>query len=302
MRASSLFVAAANHVGGRRRAVRGRLREERQVMRTADRVADAIPVVARGLALPGTKILDVNNIFKAELVRGENIVQLGDETILNPPWERSFYEYRIANKRSIGWYVIRALQDVENEILEGAPGRCYQFTGFLDKPAGIRMLSIAVISFNEYGQSQMIHDLEIEGFEKAILTSGEQMAALSPVLTSFALLNTKSFVTRGHDPNKRCQRSQRRKCPLFQYSTVEKIVPEKGSREPSGTRGKYSDSGSGPLQIIRGHIRHYGNCCPGVHESRGLLFGKETGRFWIDPFVKGTIENGEIRSDWVLRT
>lgn len=60
--------------------------------------------------------------------------------------------------------------------------------------------------------------------------------------------------------------------------------------------------GSVPLHPVRGHAAHYGNCCPGVHEPRGRLFGKLEGKFWVPQHLRGNSEHGENRPDYRLVT
>jgi hypothetical protein len=55
------------------------------------------------------------------------------------------------------------------------------------------------------------------------------------------------------------------------------------------------------LTSVRGHIAHYGACCP-THEPRGLLFGKRTGRVYVPQHGRGSAELGEIRKTYELDT
>lgn len=51
---------------------------------------------------------------------------------------------------------------------------------------------------------------------------------------------------------------------------------------------------------VRGHMAHYGDCCPGRHEPKGMLFGKMEGRYWIPPHVRGNAEHGVIEQSYTL--
>lgn len=51
---------------------------------------------------------------------------------------------------------------------------------------------------------------------------------------------------------------------------------------------------------VRGHMAHYGDCCPGRHDPKGKLFGKLQGRYWIPPHVRGNPEHGEIVQGYTL--
>jgi hypothetical protein len=71
---------------------------------------------------------------------------------------------------------------------------------------------------------------------------------------------------------------------------------------PTGrtTRGATGQAAGVPLTSVRGHFAHYGACCA-HHEPRGLLFGKLEGRYWIPQHARGSAEQGEIDSEYVLR-
>lgn len=72
---------------------------------------------------------------------------------------------------------------------------------------------------------------------------------------------------------------------------------------PVGRSSRSAGSGPGqgvPLSSVRGHFSHYGDCCPGMHDPRGLLFGKLTGRFWIPQHARGSAEHGEHESSYRL--
>lgn len=47
-----------------------------------------------------------------------------------------------------------------------------------------------------------------------------------------------------------------------------------------------------PLHTVRGHVRHYGDCCPGRHEPRGLLFGKISAKVWVPSYAVGNTTAG----------
>jgi hypothetical protein len=63
-----------------------------------------------------------------------------------------------------------------------------------------------------------------------------------------------------------------------------------------GGGGKGSGSGEVVQHIVRGHMVHYGDCCPGQHAPKGLLFGKITGRFIVPMHARGNPEHGEVTS------
>lgn len=55
-----------------------------------------------------------------------------------------------------------------------------------------------------------------------------------------------------------------------------------------------------PLHSVRGHFQHNGDCCPGSHPPRGLLFGKYSGRYWVPMHARGVADLGEIEKSYKL--
>jgi hypothetical protein len=52
---------------------------------------------------------------------------------------------------------------------------------------------------------------------------------------------------------------------------------------------------------VRGEFHHYGDCCPGRHAPKGLLFGKHTGRVWVPGHVRGNPDRGTITRDFEIK-
>jgi hypothetical protein len=59
-------------------------------------------------------------------------------------------------------------------------------------------------------------------------------------------------------------------------------------------------NGGVPLSEVRGHWAHYGDCCPGRHDPRGLLFGKYTGRVRKEIHTRGSSDHGKVIHDKVV--
>lgn len=69
------------------------------------------------------------------------------------------------------------------------------------------------------------------------------------------------------------------------------------------TRGSGNGRGDGLVAFhpVRGEFHHYGDCCPGKHPPKGLMFGKHTGRFWVPSHVRGNPERGSIVRDFEVK-
>lgn len=84
---------------------------------------------------------------------------------------------------------------------------------------------------------------------------------------------------------------------LLRFQTVRLDVPRKGSN----STGKGPSHVAPALHIVPGNFHHYGDCCPGGHEPKGLLFGKLTGVYWVPQHARGSAARGEVRSDFDLQ-
>lgn len=107
-------------------------------------------------------------------------------------------------------------------------------------------------------------------------------------------------VVDGPRPERKVAAKQTKKLgrPPLTYSVV-KIDPFKGRRASSG--GTAGGTGrSVRMHTVPGHFAHFGNCCPGSHEARGLAFGKLTGMFWVPQHVRGSLSEGAVVHDYVI--
>lgn len=55
------------------------------------------------------------------------------------------------------------------------------------------------------------------------------------------------------------------------------------------------------LHSVRGHVAHYGDCCPGRHEPGGLLSGRTTGRVWVPQHARGVAALGQTHQTYVIK-
>lgn len=72
---------------------------------------------------------------------------------------------------------------------------------------------------------------------------------------------------------------------------------------PTGRASRGSSPGSGvavPLHSVRGAFHHYGDCCPGRHQPKGLLFGRLAGRYWVPAHARGSVEAGAVEHSYKL--
>jgi hypothetical protein len=82
-------------------------------------------------------------------------------------------------------------------------------------------------------------------------------------------------------------RAKRGKRPFFSYHVL-KLSPVSGRPVPNGARGLWTNR----VHLCRGHVREY--------TAEKPLFGKLTGRYWIEPHVRGNRDRGITRKDYRL--
>ena len=115
------------------------------------------------------------------------------------------------------------------------------------------------------------------------------------VLMSLALLNCRNVEAGSSAPPlkpKTRNRMRGRGAPVLRHHQIKLVVPRRGSGGSDLDR-----TGETPLHIVDGHFGHYGDCCPGSHEPRGLLFGKYEGRYWRQAHIRGNPERGVVVTD-----
>ena len=118
------------------------------------------------------------------------------------------------------------------------------------------------------------------------------------MLGTYNLLNCRNIELK---PKPMTRQERRRHQRQPRHTTIESVLHIK----PTGTRHTHNpttstDSPTTRLHSVRGHIAHYGNCCPGQHEPRGLLFGQQNGRIWVPQHARGNIENGRTNQTFIV--
>jgi hypothetical protein len=112
-------------------------------------------------------------------------------------------------------------------------------------------------------------------------------------VTLFNLLNCKNVFTEEIFPSEKLNKKRIRngKTPIYSYKVL--------NYEPNYLRKKHrSDNLNDPkyhvrLHFCRGHIKTY--------TEQNKLFGKITGSFWWEPFIRGDDEEGEIDKDYLIK-
>lgn len=96
------------------------------------------------------------------------------------------------------------------------------------------------------------------------------------------------------------QRAERRRLDRVTKTAITNLMIE-GTRARSHSHGGSGDSlGLIPAHTVRGHVAHYGACCP-WHEPRGLLFGRLTKKVWVPSHARGNAEAGERKHSYTVR-
>lgn len=113
-------------------------------------------------------------------------------------------------------------------------------------------------------------------------------------------LNCRNVGTIYYDPPERVQRKHQRKRgakPLVRYHVIN---VEKAGAEEARSRRTDTEGGLVASHVVGGQLRHYGDCCPSVHQPKGLLFGKHSGRVFVPMHVRGNPQRGLVVADYSL--
>lgn len=121
--------------------------------------------------------------------------------------------------------------------------------------------------------------------------------AIFYVLQTLQFLNVRNVVVEKCAPAKKVSDKYQKKTgkPLQKWQTI--------SIQPLGTKtvrasGVYQGGTNLVGQhIAKGHLAHYGDCCPGAHEPNGKLFGKLEGVYWVPMHVRGNPSVGQIHTN-----
>jgi hypothetical protein len=102
------------------------------------------------------------------------------------------------------------------------------------------------------------------------------------------------------DPAVRKAREKRaRKRGEHKPLTYSLIRIDPNSTTSSGRAGS-GDAEDRVYHIVRGHVAHYGNCCPGAHPPNGKLFGKIEGKVFMPQHARGSKEVGLKGTDYIV--
>lgn len=162
-------------------------------------------------------------------------------------------------------------------------------------------LSCTRAALDEWGRLiDVTYEINIEPDGEAL-----QMLSLHPFAVFLHTLNfmqCANIRTEYIQPSDKLSRSLRKKGRI-----KDKLVGYHVLRiASSGPATKERSSGNGSSNLVafhpvRGEFHHYGDCCPGLHPPKGLLFGKHTGRFWVPAHVRGNPERGTVTQSFEMK-
>jgi hypothetical protein len=124
-------------------------------------------------------------------------------------------------------------------------------------------------------------------------TEEEWLLSLAGVgLRTYSLCHMKNIDVEPVVPRVTRRHHKRGNLPPVRYHVLRLKLPR------SQSNGKSTGTGFSPgVHPVAGHMAHYGNCCPGHHEPKGKLFGKNTGVYWVPNHLRGSLENGIVLTD-----
>ena len=146
--------------------------------------------------------------------------------------------------------------------------------------------------YNHMRMSAVGHDMKPEQL---------MLQKMAPFYQALAFMHCKNMRFQKEEPAEKLSKKWQRKTgkPLLKWNTL--IIDPLRDTLSRDRRGN-TPSGPSSLHIARGHFAEYG---PEFKKpdgsSKGLLFGKYAGRFWVSQHTRGTTEAGVVQHDYEVK-
>lgn len=117
------------------------------------------------------------------------------------------------------------------------------------------------------------------------------LSVVSPAFWTLGFLHCKNIQAEEvHvEPKVRAKRRKKLGHDPLSMSVLRIDIPgKKWKSNPTGEKTGIEQR----FHIVPGHFAHYGDCCPGLHEEHGMLFGKLEGVYWMPSHARGNPERG----------
>jgi len=118
----------------------------------------------------------------------------------------------------------------------------------------------------------------------------EDSGDICHVLQAMSILNCKNIITKDNFPSTKLNKKRKNnsKQELFIYKTLI-IKPSGKKQESQESKGLWDNR----VHICRGHFKEYTTEKP--------LFGKLTGRYWWQPYVRGNKDEGTVVKEYEIK-
>lgn len=135
-------------------------------------------------------------------------------------------------------------------------------------------------------------EAELEARLDSVLSKEDPQRHLSAVAFILNVLNCRNVQLAPLDPPERLNRARvkKGKRPLYRYHVL--TVDLKRAQKATNSRDQ-AQFDMMPVHLCRGHFKEYTEDKP--------LFGRTTGRFWWQPYARGTAKNGVVIKDYDVR-
>lgn len=256
--------------------------------RATHETGENILALASRRAVPrGTAIVDISAV--------DHSIDVDAATVrIAPPWDRFCFGWEAGEGQEL--VAVLALGSATKSPEDDR----WTIAGMI--VAGNRRGSVAVGNFSLIvGQFGEYVDYEVDAFRPDLTGEGAGVVAMGSIVRRIIVaLDIANCRNIGVMPTKFPRPAQRRIQRIAAELTIGTLVVMPTNYRP-GTVPTV-ETGAVPLTSIRGHFAHYGDCCPGGHEPRGLYFGKGSGRYWIPQHARGTLDAGERINRYEVRS
>jgi hypothetical protein len=251
-------------------------------------------------------IVDASMIYETYLRRTE-IRLYEDHEYIKPPWDNAWVCYRNEHG-NLACTLVAAVEGAPNwESEENDLSEATHIMMLLTYCGGTTGDGLAIPTFGPYKMYRLATDADgrLIDIQWTALDGKEHDPAapewpLLCVLGAYTLLNCRNIelVPKTLDRAERRRRERAGVGGLIESTINIRAV----GRRYASSSAAADDAPSRRLHSVRGAVHHYGDCCPGAHEPRGLLFGRITGRVWVPQHARGLGELGETRQTYRIQT
>ena len=255
-----------------------------------ERLADVRAKVGRASA-SCAPVVDIQSNFDQILGENLNIREVFSST--QPPWPVFWtVHFRGRGRRFASIQLWECAEAGLGQVLQGMVWQYTKDDGSIVGPVHMSIADIDEQGVPTNWSAEGFADIPESQIEELKYEMGLDVAA---TLGALELLNCSNVELIDTPTSRQVARNEMR---TMGRRTQVIAVSASTKRRTVSTVDGLGDSTPKQLHSVRGHIAHYGDCCPTQHEPRGKLFGKKTARIWVPMHARGVGEGPPPRQNF----